>query len=581
MHKLLERQLKKSRIIDHTSILPSQFEMLLKLVSKAYEDIDQYRYMIERTLEVSSQELDEAYQKIQREQEKIQAVMTDAFLFIDNKGMIITSNPEACRLLKASSKDLIGKGLLDLVDIYPSVIEDETLTQKNLIEMMYENKVYHTDEARFLLRDNTKIHVEFGLNPFYETQECTGSIIIFRDIQDRITLSENIKKAQLEAERLNSLKSLFIANMSHEMRTPLNGIIGIVELLKCKVTDPDSQALVETIDHSSEDLLALINDVLDLSKLEKGTLNIVTEDFDLSHLLKHINTTTEYLLHDKDLSYKVIVDENLPYRFHGDEKRIKQLLLNLIGNAAKFTYNGSITLTISTISRNSTHSEIKFTVKDTGIGIPTDKLNSIFDSFTQVNPSSTRNAGGCGLGLAITKSICELMNGKIFCTSTLGQGTEIGFILPLAHPERKDESLTLCKSQDLRVFPKPLNAKVLLVEDNKINQQVGKRLLEILSCEVDIASDGKIALEKSSARQYDIILMDCQMPHYDGYQVTELIRTNRDSPNYKSLIIALTAHAYQTEKERCFAAGMDDFLSKPYRLEDLHSVLSKCREIKH
>jgi signal transduction histidine kinase len=379
-----------------------------------------------------------------------------------------------------------------------------------------------------------------------------------------------------EAKKANKTKSEFLANMSHEIRTPINGVMGMLELLQDAEMKKEDKEKINIAFTSSKILLDVVNEVLDYSKIEAGKLSLEYIEFDLINLFSEVFHTMENLANNKALSLTLDTDYVFSRHVKSDPLRIKQILFNLIGNAIKFTEEGEIIVKAEQVKKEN-GDYLVCSIIDTGVGIDEDKLASVFESFQQADSSTTRNFGGSGLGLSISKQLSHLLNGDITVESTENQGSKFTVTIPLEiihdMPFEKQE-LTLTK------IPKwQDNTKILLVEDNRINQVVAIQLLESFNLVCDVADNGAIAIAKLKVslkidNPYTCILMDCQMPTLDGYEATKRIRAGECGGLYKTIpIIAMTANAMTGDREKCLATGMNDFISKPIEREVMSSVL--------
>ncbi|MDN5205578.1 PAS domain S-box protein [Fulvivirgaceae bacterium BMA10] len=400
-----------------------------------------------------------------------------------------------------------------------------------------------------------------------------------------LSISVDITQRKKDAEALlnaQKAKEQFLANMSHEIRTPINGIAGLVNLLVESDPSKEQRKFLSGIQSSTENLKVIINDILDISKIESGKLKFEKIGFMPQSQVISVIETFQYRAMEKGLELSYNIDPKAKTILLGDPVRLNQILTNLVSNAIKFTYSGGIKVNVSVRSSDNKNVNLKFTVNDTGIGIPDDKIEAIFDSFRQADDSVTRRFGGTGLGLAICKQLVELQNGSISVESKEREGTTFTFFIPYEKGKDKDfkkfnaRNDSKIKIQDLGSFDK---LSVLLVEDNDINQMYSSNILKKWNCEVEIAANGYIALEKLKRNDYDIILMDVQMPVMDGYEATKNIRDHFDPPKRDIPIIALTANAIIGDNDKCLTIGMNDYLSKPFKPEDLFKKITKLTQV--
>ena len=400
-----------------------------------------------------------------------------------------------------------------------------------------------------------------------------------QDISEQKRTELELIKAKEQAEKAVVIKEQFLTNMSHEIRTPMNGIIGFAKILENTKLNEDQKQSVQAIKKAGQNLMFIINDILDFSKIEADKMTFEEANFSLS---KTVNSVIELLVQnakEKKLKLLCDIDPKIDDNLVGDPTKLTQILLNLVGNALKFTEKGFVELIVTEVQGTESDCLLKFLVVDTGIGIPKDKIDSIFESFNQASNETTRKYGGTGLGLTITKKLVELQGGNITVESTISKGSEFSF--SLQYKKVQKQVLNDTQVKNLTLAPDFLkDTKILLVEDNELNQLLAIKVFEKWKKKIDVAENGKIAIEKIKNNTYDIILMDIQMPEMDGLELTRFIRKNMGEKS-NTPIIALTAHATVDEERKCLDNGMNDYLSKPYDfnvlLNKLYQNLSKVK----
>jgi PAS domain S-box-containing protein len=419
-------------------------------------------------------------------------------------------------------------------------------------------------------KDGTIIDVEVSCDDVsLDGRDCT--IALYIDVTERNRMAAEAAAAHDRAVEASNMKSAFLANMSHEIRTPMNAVIGMTELLLDMGLTDEQRECAGQVARSGDQMLALINDILDISKIETGQTKLEVDDFGLVETIEQACAVAGTLASAKQLRLELEIADSVPRRARGDGRRLHQVLANLLSNATKFTPSGTVCVRASAKPVADEAVAIHVEVSDTGIGIDPDHLQRMFEPFTQADVSTTRVYGGTGLGLAIASEIVTLMGGAIDATSSPGQGSTFWFDIELAHVARED-------SESSAAAPRPTPAtwstspRVLVVEDSPVNQIVAVRTLERCGFSAEAVGTGTEALDALGARSYAAVLMDCQMPEMDGYEATKELR-RREQGHRRTPIIAMTAHAMTGDRERCLEAGMDDYITKPVRHHDLEAAL--------
>ncbi|MDH3342445.1 MAG: ATP-binding protein, partial [Gammaproteobacteria bacterium] len=386
-------------------------------------------------------------------------------------------------------------------------------------------------------------------------------------------IEEELKNARDEAERMSRSKGEFLANMSHEIRTPMNGIIGTLQLLEDTELTDSQHEYVKVSYKSADALLSILNDILDLSKIEAGKLEFERIPFDLRETVNDVVTLHALKAEQTGIYLNSEIDKAVPEMVVGDPTRVRQVLVNLISNAIKFTSEGGVIVRVKLKLKDEKEALVRVEVEDTGVGIPTNKHQKLFMAFSQADGTTTRKYGGTGLGLTIVKQLVEMMHGNLGIESELGVGSKFWLVMPLGIAQVKESKNEVVTEV---VEPTLLDGHVLLVEDNPVNQMVARKMLEKVGLESTLAENGIEALECLKQDKFNAVLMDCQMPEMDGFEATRLWREYETRSHCGHIpIIAMTANVMEGDKERCLLAGMDDYLGKPVRQAELAKVLKR------
>lgn len=504
-------------------------------------------------------------------QYRLQSILDNSTLIVyikDMEGKYMLINKKYKELYEFTEEQAIGKSDFDLLS------PEEA--QRNFDIDQYVIREQKTIEIEETLDKSGKTYnllvVRFPL--YNKNHEIYGTVGIASDNTERFLYGKHLIEEKSKAEMAEQLQEQFLANMSHEIRTPMNGIIGMTNILIDTDLNDEQKEFVQVIKRSSDSLLVLINDILDISKIKAGKLRIEKIDFQLRTTVENTLAPFNVKIMEKGLKLGVVVDRNIPDMLVGDPHRLNQVLTNLLGNAIKFTEKGEVDLGIKLLERHKETVSLEFTVSDTGIGISQDKLQYIFESFTQAETGITRKFGGTGLGLSISKKLIELQDGVIDVSSEEGKGTAFTFVLDYKISS-KQELIKIHRTSETKLLDKEKLAgkKILIVEDNETNQKVIFHMLKKFGLDIRIVNNGKEAiktLEEGSI--FDLIIMDLQMPEMDGFETTKYIRQQL---KLTIPIFAMTASALRNEKAKCFELGMNEYMTKPFIPEELHQQLKK------
>jgi PAS domain S-box-containing protein len=518
-----------------------------------------------------------AQARLQESEERYRGILENmelGLLELDENGIITRAFDHFCEMLGYEEFELVGK---KPSDVFIASAEIYNTRQQKAKHASSESGIY---EQQFTRKDGTKIWAIVSSTPILNRKgQVGGYISIHYDITDRKELEHHLEAAKNRAEKAMKAERQFLANMSHEIRTPMNAVIGMTHLLLDTRPTPEQKDYLESLKFSAGSLLSLIDNILDLSKIEAHQLTLELAAFSLRNMLTNLKQSFQFKVKDEPISVDLDLDEELNQLLIGDPTRLNQIFTNLLGNAIKFTSRGTIGIKVRILKQRETHMDLQFSVFDTGIGIAPEKLNLVFKNFKQADSEITRKYGGTGLGLSIVKQLVELMGGEIWVESEVGKGTDFFFNLSLPTSEQAD-------NQQLAVSLSPNHHKgllrslwVLLVEDNPMNQKLASHILKQWGCHFEVANNGLEAVQKTQERHFDIILMDIHMPVMDGCEATARIRKDEGNLNSTSQIIGLTAAAMLDEKKRAIEAGMNEFVTKPFSPTTLAELILKSLQM--
>ncbi|MBC7386900.1 MAG: PAS domain-containing protein [Cryobacterium sp.] len=506
--------------------------------------------------------LDEIH-RIELERDRFFTTSLDLLAVSDSGGFFTRVNPVVKDILGYTPEEFCSIPYLDLV--HPEDIERTNAE----VQSQMKGSSSLSFENRYRCKDGTYRWMSWKSSPVGNVMYGCG-----RDVTEERQSREEIEKLNRNLITASKLKSEFLANMSHEIRTPINGVLGMVGLLLDTSLSADQTEYALAVKSSADGLLIVINDILDFSKVEAGKLDFEELDFNLPKIFKEIHQSFAFQARDKGISFHLEMGPDSMRDVRGDPGRIRQVMNNLLNNALKFTKKGEVSIRVS--CKQSVHpgsSELRVEVADSGIGIPLASIDRLFDPFSQVDASTTRCFGGTGLGLSISKRLVERMGGEIGVVSREGSGSKFWFTIQLGTAVAEVVLSVEFERSFHGVFSHPV--RILVAEDNAVNQKIAVRTLEKMGLRADAVANGLEALAALDAIPYDLILMDCQMPEMDGYEATRQIRLDPRFPEALLPIVAMTANAMKGEREKCLQVGMNDYVSKPAKREELYTVLKR------
>ena len=492
-----------------------------------------------------------------------------AITMTDENERILSWNKFAEQLLGMDSKDLYMKPVNSL---YPEE-EWRRIRAENIRKIGSK----HHLETRIIRKDGQVIDIDISINVLKDAgNNIIGSVGIMQDITERKKAQAALLQAKIAAEEASNAKTMFLANMSHEVRTPMNAVICMIDLTLDTRLDEEQKENLKTAKDAAGNLLNLLNDILDLSRVEAGKLKLEKIEFDLPDVIKSVCKGLSVLARNKNLDLAWGIDAKAPTCVMGDPTRLRQIVINLVNNAIKFTPKGTIEVKVEALYISEDGCELKFSVSDTGIGIPKDKFEAIFEAFTQADDSVTRKYGGTGLGLTISKKLVQMMGGDIWVESEVGVGTTFYFTAKFPVAKKEGETAQIAAEKSAVIAPRPAvdaALKILLAEDNIVNQKIAVKILEKKGWNVDAVQNGQEVIDLIGKKPFDLVLMDVQMPVIDGLKATQIIREQERQSGKHIPIVAMTAHAMDGDEKRCLAAGMDGYVAKPIDREKLFQTI--------
>jgi PAS domain S-box-containing protein len=491
----------------------------------------------------------------------------DIICSVDAQTLRISNiNPAVESIMGFKPAELLGKSIVDL-----SADGHQPAFRKKLGEIIKDNLSFAVFEVQFETFNKRVIWAECRASYHNKT-----IFLNISDISPQKSYQEQLIKSKEDAEYGKKVKETFLANMSHELRTPVNGIIGITDLLLKTDLSEQQKSMLDLLETSSRSLLGVINDVLDISKIEAGKFNIVRTPNNIYDLIKSVFDLLKFRADESNIEFVLEIDSRVPQNLMVDSLRLNQILMNLLSNAIKFTPRGHVKLTVSVLQKHNDKVKLKYSVEDSGIGVPADRLNKIFESFEQAEEDTGSRYGGTGLGLAIVKKLAELKGGELEVTSQLGKGSVFNFINWHTIAAKPSESTNNKPNKVLLPFN---NISVLVAEDNMVNQFMLSKILKDWNVEVDMVDNGRKAIDKLKAKSYDLILMDTHMPEMNGYEAARTLRVDFEEPKRSTPIISLSASSLGHEQQEALAAGMNDVLAKPFQPYQLHEKMSRLLKV--
>ena len=509
---------------------------------------------------------------LRQSEEKYRGIIENmelGLLEVDRDGKVVRAFDRFSLMTGYSNEELVGRQAEEVLlpKEYQTVLQEQNEDRKR-----GEANIY---EVQLRRKDGELIWVLISGAPIYDSDgNMVGSLGIHYDITERKQLEHDLKEAREVAEKARAAEQQFLANMSHEIRTPMNTVIGMTHLLYESDPSPSQKEYLHALRFSADSLMGVINNILDMSKIEAGKLEFEERPFNLREMLQGLKRTFQFRVREKPISVDINIDAKIENLLLGDPTRLNQILSNLLSNASKFTEAGIIGVDANLLEHKQHKYLLQFVVHDTGIGIEADKLGVIFENFKQADVRITRKYGGTGLGLAIVKELVELQGGTIRAESEPGKGSRFIFEIPFGDSEsRASEKRLEANGRDSQLEERIRSLRILVVEDNLMNQKLVRQIFHLWKTDFSLANNGREAVEMTETQEFDLILMDIHMPEMDGFTATQVIRTDQGNLNHRTPIVALTAAALVSEKEAAFRSGMNDFLTKPFSPKQLKNTI--------
>jgi PAS domain S-box-containing protein len=520
--------------------------------------------------------LEKKIEQTQRKLELKEIENKDLMKAVKNSSGVVEFNPDGTIIsINKNFEEISGYSESELLGSHHKMlITPKDYAESDQLWKSLGRGIFKTGRVRRIHKDGSEFYLQASYNPI---QNLEGKVIkvvkISQDITKEIEAAISLQKAKEMAEDLNEQKDNFIANVSHEIRTPIHAVLGFTDLLLENEGDKHKINYLNAVKIAGDSLLFIVNDILDLSKMEAGLLQIDKDVFNVREVVSRVFSILHLKAHQKKIEFEPFISPDVPELLIGDKNRLSQILINLLGNAIKFTAEGSVSLEVTVIKDISEKAVLNFKVSDTGIGIPQDKLDTVFQRFLQAEETTSQKYGGTGLGLNISRQLIEKQEGSIEVKSEHGKGTDFIFDIPFEKPLKQVEisqATTDEISQDYQ-------GQILVCEDSELNQRLVRAILKRKGLKVDVASNGEKALLFLEEKTYDLIFMDVQMPVKNGYETTKVIR---DQLKLSTPIVALTANFMAAERQKCREVGMDDYLAKPFQKNQLFEKVEKWVNVK-